>query len=316
MVEVPLAEGHEVAEAEADAVEVAVTVEEVDWVAVAEAQGVGERKAEREARAVMDTEGEAEGVLPRALGLSEATSVAEIRGDTVSRGAGVMVGLAGVALGRPLVEEVVGEEEGEDVDEPVAAPPPRALDSVGGWVKVGVVGGERVVVGAPPVADTDGVAGPVAEGLGVGCPVREALPEEMEEARLDRVAWEVGEVAGEREGRREEEEVRVGMGVPAPPNPPLVAVGRPEAVPPRAAPLGVAARTEKVGVVVRVARAVLVEVTDTGATAGAPWEGVEEGEATTMAGVTDTRDRVVKLDRERPVGSRLQSAATAASVLG
>lgn len=215
-------------------------------------------------------------------------------------------------MGAPSVEDTEGEEEGEGMEVPVA--PWAALDRVGGWVTVGVERAEELLVGALPVKVTVAVAGPVAGWEGVGCPLVETVPEGEGEERVDWVALEVGELAVEAEARGVTEGVDMEVCEPAPSTPPPpVRVGKAEAV--DRGPVGVSSAEEE-GVVVAVLREVFVEVTDTGGTMGAPWEGVGEAEATTVAGVKDTKAKVLRLAKEYPVGSRVQSAATAARVLG
>jgi len=211
--------------------------------------------------------------------------------------------VAGVALTKntveDTVEETVEEVEGEGMEVMVApvegegmevmVAPKAALDKVGGWVRVRVGWEEGVRVGGLPVPEgLRGEAEPVAGRVGVRMPLEVTLGEE------------------EREG----EAVSVGrvVGVPTP----IEKEGEPEFV---GAPVGVLAATEAVGEVLGETRAVRVAVTESSGAGGAPWDGVSEGEATMAAEATDTNFRVLRLVRDIPVGKRLQSAATAVTVL-
>lgn len=169
---------------------------------------------------------------------------------------------------------------------------------------MGVGWEEGVGVGALPVKLTVAVARPVPNWVGEGASLMEALLEEEREAWVVWLARELGEASEDTLVQAVEEGMARGEVEAL-----LLKVGMPETV--GASPVGVAL-PESVGGLLGVPFAVRVAVMDRAGSGGAPWEGEEEGEGTSVAGVTDSRASVPKSARVKPVGSRLQSSATAA----
>ena len=115
--------------AEAVRVAEAVQLAEVEEVGMAVVEAVVV-EAELEPEAVMEAKLVAEGVFMRALGLPVATRVMVMEEEMVGVVSGVVVGLAGLAVSRPLVGDREGEEVREGMEEPVA--PLAAMEGVGG----------------------------------------------------------------------------------------------------------------------------------------------------------------------------------------